>query len=278
MDIIKKLQETGTLFIDGGFGTEIYKLGVKGDPALANLQHPEKVIEVHQAYAKAGADIITANTFGAYSHKYDNFDEMIKAAIECAIKGSGGKAVALDIGPTGLQLEPYGDSEAEEVAKIFANSILAAKGTGVSLIIIETMMDLNEMELALCQAKTLELPIFATMTFNTNGRTMYGASILDMVELLEKHNVDAVGINCSEGPEGFLQFVPKLQEATKLPIVIQPNAGLPKMVDGKPTYDLPPAEYAAFMSQMHKQGATILGGCCGTTPAHIAQMVKACSL
>jgi len=272
---MKKLRERGTLFIDGGFGTEIHKLGFVGDPALANLHNPEKVTEVHRAYIAAGADIITANTFGAYRHKYDNYAEMVKAAVACAAI-SENVTVALDLGPTGLQLEPYGDTTAQEVSAIFASTIHAAVGTSIGLIIVETMMDINELELAVCEAQLTGLPVFATMTFNANGRTMYGASILDMVELLERHEVDAIGINCSEGPQGFAEFVLQLLAATKLPIIIQPNAGLPQMVDDKPTYNMPPTEYAALMADMHKQGVAILGGCCGTTPAHISEMVKAC--
>lgn len=273
-NIMKKLKNGEVLFIDGGFGTEIHKLGFAGDPALANLQNPEAVTEVHRQYAVAGADIVTANTFGAYSHKYNNYAEMVKAAVACARDGSQGAAVALDLGPTGLQLEPYGDATVEEVGSIFAATIAAAEKS-VDLIIVETMMDINELEIAVCKAKTTGLPVFATMTFNPNGRTMYGASIADMVELLERLEVDALGINCSEGPEGFAVFVPQLLAATKLPVAIQPNAGLPIMVDGKPTYNLPPAEYATFMADMQKQGVAILGGCCGTTPAHIAAMKKA---
>lgn len=273
MNILNAIKER-IVFIDGGTGTELQKQGLTFDPVLANLSHPQIVQDLHKAYANAGADIITANTFGAYSHKYDNFTEIIDAAFTNAKAASKTNWVALDMGPTGLLLEPYGDIPEEEVAAIFAQTITCGVKNGADLILIETMMDLNELEIAITEAKKTNLPVFATMSFNANGRTMYGTTIQNMVETLTKLNVDALGMNCGEGLDPYTTLIPALLNATTLPVILQPNAGLPEVVDGVATYNISPQAYANFMTKMTALGVKILGGCCGTEPAHIAEMVS----
>jgi len=277
MDILNAIKNR-KLFIDGGTGTEFHKQGLTGDPVTVNLSHPQAVIDLHRAYLDAGTDIITANTFGAYSHKHTNFAEIIAAAIKnakIAVQGNG-TWIALDMGPTGLMLEPYGDVSAEEAAAIFAQTIQEGVKNGINLILIETMMDLGELEVAVTEAKKTGLPVFATMSFNANGRTMYGASINDMVALLERLQADALGMNCGEGLDAYAGLLDELLEATCLPVIFQPNAGLPEVVNGAPQYNVQPTEYANFMVSMASKGVVILGGCCGTEPAHIAAMVRKC--
>jgi len=265
--------------LDGGTGTEFLKMGITCDPVLANLSHPQAVEDLHLAYLQAGADVITANTFGAYSHKHKNFTEIIDAAMahtRAAVKKAGHGMVALDMGPTGLTLEPYGDATREEIATIFAATVEHG-AQQADLILIETHTDLQELELAVTAALKPGLPVWATMSFDTRGRTMFGASVGEMVELLETLGVAALGLNCGQGLD-YAYIIEETLSLATVPIIFQPNAGLPKVVDGAVTYSVLPDEYGAFMAAMAGKGVTILGGCCGTTPAHIAAMKAACHL
>ncbi|MCL1786822.1 MAG: homocysteine S-methyltransferase family protein [Defluviitaleaceae bacterium] len=267
--------------LDGGTGTEFHKQNLTADPVTLNLSHPQAVTDLHRAYLDAGANILTANTFGAYSHKHQNFADIIAAAFNNAKTAKADKAdqavkIALDMGPTGLMLEPYGDVTAQEAAAIFAQTIAEGVKNGADLILIETMMDPSELEIAVTEAKKTGLPVYATMSFNPTGRTMYGADIPAMVSLLDGLGVDALGMNCGEGLDAYGPLVEELLQTTKLPVIFQPNAGLPQVVDGVPQYNVAPAQYAAFMTGLAAKGVSFLGGCCGTTPAHIAAMVKGC--
>ena len=259
------------LLFDGAMGTQLQKRGLTQDPVLLNLTHAKQVTEVHRAYLEAGADIIIANTFGAYKHKHDNFKDIIHAALtnaRAAMQGTHDKWLALDLGPTGLMLEPYGDATPEECADIYSATIDTGVSQGVDLILIETMMDLTELEIAVTSAKATGLPVFATMTFDKNGRTMMGASIKDMVSLLEGLGADAIGMNCGFGPDIYANLAKELRLATSLPTIIQPNAGLPTTApDGSSGYDLTVSDFVKIVSQID---ANIIGGCCGTSPEHIA--------
>ena len=255
-----------TIFFDGAMGTELHKRGFTQDPAILNLTHPEDIIDIHRAYLEAGADIITANTFGCYSHKYEKSTEMVQAAIshgKKALESYPNKKLALNIGPTGLILEPYGDTTEEECSQIF--EALISEGKTCNLILIETMMDLTELRLAVTAAKKTNLPVYATMSFEKNGRTMMGASIQDMVDLLESLDVNALGFNCGFGPDIYSQLLPI---NTKLPVILQPNAGLPQIdkPGSLPYYNLSPEGFANTMANINVQ---FKGGCCGTSPAHI---------
>jgi len=271
------------LILDGGMGTELYKRGIVGDTELANLSAGDSVFEIHKSYVEAGADIITANTFGAYSHKHSNFAELIKVAISNAKKAcetcKTGRDVwvALDMGPTGLVLEPYGEASTDECYAIFESAAQTGKEAGADLIIVETMMDLNELEIAVKAAKTTGLPIFSSMSFTEKGKTMYGASVKDMATTLERLGVDAIGMNCGFGPEPYATLVKELIGITNLPVLLQPNAGIPIAGVTGLQYDFSPELFAKLMLQMSDSGVRILGGCCGTEPAHIAlvaQLVK----
>jgi len=280
----------GRTFFDGAMGTELQKRGLSQDPAILNLSHGDAIIDIHHEYLLAGADIITANTFGAYSHKYDNYADMITAAMahgrEAISQYNAGshcgkdKWLALDLGPTGLMLEPYGDTTHDECYKIFEEAIAVGINYGADLILIETMMDPAELELAVTAAKKTGLPVFATMSFDKNGRTMMGTSLSDMAELLARHKVDAIGMNCGFGPDIYVQLTKELAEIATVPIIVQPNAGmpLPDMPDPArpgeflpPSYSLSAEEFAVTTASIN---AEILGGCCGTSPAHIAALIQ----
>ena len=266
------------LFFDGGMGTELYKRGFEGDTALANLNAPDAVTEIHRAYIQAGANILTANTFGAYKHKHDNSAEIIKAALDIAKKAREGQSVyiAMDLGSTGMMLEPYGDVSIEECREVFSEAAKAGAENGADLILIETIMDINELEAAVEAAAETGLPIMATMSFTESGRTMYGASIPDMADALNHPNVIAIGMNCGFGPKAYMPLIESLLENTDKPIILQPNAGLPVVnSEGVPEYDLSPEDFAKLMTAAAEKGARLLGGCCGTSPAHIAAMVNA---
>jgi len=260
------------IIFDGAMGTQLQALGLKEDPVLLNLSHGEEIVNIHKQYLEAGADIITSNTFGAYTHKYENAAEIIKSAISHARKALEeyhGCLLALDLGPTGLMLEPYGDTTHEEISEIFKEAIKTGIESKVDLILIETMMDPDELRLAVEAAKPANLPIIATMSFNENGRTMMGTSIQDMVFQLESLEVAAIGMNCGFGPDTYAKLLPNLKSS--LPIILQPNAGLPVVEDGTVRYNLSPEDFAKAVTQTNVK---IIGGCCGTTPAHIAALVR----
>ena len=263
--------------LDGAMGTELIKTGIKGETSVVNITNPEVITKIHLSYAKAGATIITANTFGAYKHKFENANEQIKAALSCAnkIKEVYNIEVALDIGATGLLLEPYGDTTEEECLDIFTSACETGAANDADLIIIETMMDINEMSLALQAATKTGLPIIATMSFNENGKTMYGVSLEDMAEELTHPNIISIGMNCGFGPDIYLTLVENLKSLTNKPLTIQPNAGIPIInSNGETEYPLSPDEFAKTMYEAYKKEVKYLGGCCGTTPEHIKALTQ----
>lgn len=280
--MIRKLLREKRLFCDGGMGSVLQSLGLKGGeaPEIWNITNPQKITEVHKAYLDAGADIITANTFGINMEKYENFSELLKAGIDCAkaaAKGKSGKFVALDIGPTGRMLEPLGDLEFEKAVEIFAENIKAGVKYGADLVLIETMNDSLETKAAIVAAKeNCNLPIFVTNVYDENGNLMTGADALAMVSMLEGLRVDAIGINCSLGPDKMLPVVRKLCEYSSLPVIVNPNAGLPSISGGKTVYSYDSERFSDLMVKIADCGAAVLGGCCGTTPEHIEKTVKKC--
>lgn len=243
-------------------------------PEKLNINEPERVFAVHKGYADAGADFITANTFGANSLKYDNVPELVKAAVELAKKA--GKKVALDIGPTGKLLKPMGDLDFERAVELFSEVIEAGKD-GADVVIIETMSDSYELKAAVLAAKEhCDLPVIASMIFDENGRLLTGGDMRSACAMLEGLGADAVGINCGLGPKQMIELVKEMRENTSLPILVMPNAGLPESVDGKTVYNVSPQEFAEDMLTIAKQGVSYLGGCCGTTPEHIRAMIELC--
>lgn len=263
-------------FFDGSMGTMLQGMGLGAGelPELLNITDSEKVLSVHRAYAAAGSEYITTNTFGANRLKIENPAEVIKAGVRLA--KSTGKKVALDIGPTGKLLKPMGELDFEEAIDIFAEMINAGKD-GSDVVLIETMSDTYEIKAAVLAAKeNCDLPVFVTMIYDEKGRLLTGADVQTAVTMLEGLGVDAIGFNCGLGPAETLPLVEEIRKYTSLPIIVQPNAGLPESVNGHTVYNVSPDDFAAQMKKAAEIGVSYLGGCCGTTPEHIEKMIEAC--
>lgn len=260
-------------FFDGGMGSML-NLKAGELPEKLNITEPERVFAVHEAYAKAGAEFITANTFGANALKYDNVDEIVKAGVNLAKKA--GKRVALDLGPTGKLLKPMGELDFEKAVELFAQVVNAGKD-GADVIIIETMSDTYELKAAVLAAKeNSNLPVIASMIFDDKGRLLTGADVKTACTMLEGLGADVIGINCGLGPKQMIPILKEMRECTPLPIIVMPNAGLPESVNGKTVYNVSPEEFAEDMREIAKIGVSYLGGCCGTTPEHISKMIELC--
>jgi 5-methyltetrahydrofolate--homocysteine methyltransferase len=260
------------LVLDGGMGTMLQARGLQlgGVPELWNLQRPDDITAIHRAYVEAGADVVYSNTFGANRLKMERTGHTVQELIPAAIKNaraSGARYVALDIGPIGHMLEPTGTLSFEEAFDIFREEIEAGKDADI--IVFETMSDLLEVRAGLLAAREFGggKPVFVTMSFEENGRTFTGCSISSMALTLEGLGADAIGVNCSLGPEELAPIVEELCRWTTLPVIVKPNAGLPDPVTN--TYNFTPEKFGKCMKDFVKMGAVILGGCCGTTPDHI---------
>lgn len=272
------------LFFDGGMGTLLQEQGLQAGelPETWNLKNPESIIQIHKAYLAAGADIILANTFGANRFKYgEDLEKIVTAGVANAKKAvaeSGKKAyVALDIGSTGKLLKPMGTLDFEEAVGVFAEIIRAGEKAGADLILIETMSDTYELKAAVLAAKeNSALPIMATVIFDESKKMLTGASPQVVVSLLEGLGVDALGINCGLGPKQMKEIVKELLKYASIPVIVNPNAGLPRSENGKTVFDVGAEEFAQDMEEIVTMGAWFAGGCCGTTPAHIQAMVEKC--
>lgn len=265
--------------LDGGFGTMVQAAGLPPgkDPTDWNVENPAAVAAVHRAYAQAGSQVVMANTFGANRLKYHGvhpLDELTTAAIRLA-RESGAEKVALDIGPSGRLLKPSGDLDFEEAYAAFAEQVHLGAAAGADLVIIETMGDTRELKSAVLAAKeNAALPIWATVALGEDGKLLTGASAECVAELLEGLGVDAYGFNCGLGPDRMLPFVERLAKVSTRPIIVKPNAGMPQIVDGKTVFTVGPDEFAAHVRHLVDAGARIIGGCCGTTPAHMAAIAS----
>lgn len=275
------------LLFDGAMGTQLQARGLGAGelPEVWNLTHKETIQEIHSAYAEAGCDILKTNTFGANALKFEGtaytVSEIVKAAVENA-KAAVERAaremfIALDLGPTGKLLKPYGELEFGKAYELYKEQILAAK-ENVDLILIETMGDLYEIKAAVLAAKeNSDLPVVVTMIFDEKGKLLTGADIETALFTLEGLGLDMIGFNCGLGPVQMLPFVRKLGEIGSTPIAVNPNAGLPECIDGVTSYNVSPAEFADALSEIaHCDGVWAVGGCCGTTPAHLDAAVRAC--
>ncbi|RXM58280.1 homocysteine methyltransferase [Clostridium tetani] len=280
---IKDILGKEILIFDGAMGTMLQKYGLAvGEiPEILNIKEREKIIEIHKKYIEAGANIITINTFGANDKKLLNtgysVEDIIEAAVENAKIASKEKniAIALDIGPIGELIEPMGTLSFEEAYNIFQKQVLQGVKRGVDLILIETMSDLYETKAAILAAKeNSNLPIFCTMTFEEDGRTFTGCSIPSMVTVLQGLGVDALGVNCSLGPLELESIVKEMLKYSQIPVMVQPNAGLPKVIDGKTLYKITPEEFLQAQKRMVDNGVAIVGGCCGTDNNFIKLIAK----
>nr|WP_315118574.1 homocysteine S-methyltransferase family protein [uncultured Clostridium sp.] len=280
---IKELLGEKILIFDGAMGTMLQKHDLKrGEiPEILNIEKKDVIISIHEKYICAGADIITTNTFGCNEKKLKDVkysvEEIIKAAVDNGIKAIGDSDVllALDIGPIGELLEPMGTLTFEEAYNIFKNQIIAGVKYGVDLIIIETMSDLYEAKAAILAAKeNSNLPVFCTMTFEKDRRTFTGCTIPSMVMTLEGLGVDALGVNCSLGPVELKTIVEEILKYSNIPVMIQPNAGLPVVKDGKTLYKITPKEFCRAIESMVEKGVSVVGGCCGTDDTFIEELSK----
>ena len=282
MTIKEKINSSLTYF-DGGMGTLLQNAGLMpGElPESWNLTHPDIITGIHLDYLKAGANVLTANTFGANCLKFRNLDEIIGAAIRNARRAielfeeSKDRFVAFDMGPLGKMLAPLGELEFEKAVEIFAQSVKLAEKHNADLILIETMNDLYETKAAVLAAKeNSSLPVFVTNAYDENGRLMTGADPEAVMATLEGLGVDALGINCSLGPRQMKEIAKEYVRLSSLPIIVNPNAGMPKSVDGKTVFDVDADEFSDIMTEIVSMGVQAVGGCCGTTPEYIKKTVE----
>lgn len=262
------------VLFDGGMGTMLQK-GVLKDgelPELLNITNPDAILFVHKMYVDAGCDVVTTNTFGANRRKLktsEKVNEVITKGVTTA-KKSGAKYVALDIGPLGTMLKPYGDMDFNKAYDLFKEQVLAGKNAGADLVVIETMSDLKEAKAALLAVKeNSDLPCVVTMSFESDGRTFLGTTPEIAAVTFSSMGADMVGINCSLGPKEIIDFVSRMLTVSRVPVIVQPNAGLPSIVDGNTVYNISPDEFALHVKTMLEMGVKAVGGCCGTTPEHI---------
>ena len=274
MNVLEYIKDN-ILLLDGAMGTVLQNSGISPGkyPEAMNINHPDVVASVHDAYFSAGSKLVLTNTFGASCHKMsgceDTPQQVISAGVKLAkeVRSKYDGFVALDIGPLGQLLEPMGTLTFEEAYEDFAMQVKAGVAAGADLVFIETMTDLYEVKAAVLAVKeNCDLPVFATMSFEENMHTFAGTSLSSMAITLDALGVDALGINCSLGPVEMLPMAVELKKWTNKPLIIKPNAGLPCLVNDKTVYNISNEEFASAMDEIMSCGVNIVGGCCGTNP------------
>ena len=284
MSILERLGKE-ILFFDGAMGTALQAVwdskGRSGE--FLNIEQPEIIKKIHTDYLNAGCDIVTTNTFGANPFKADSgyeLEEICAAAVKIAKEAAAefeNKYVAFDIGPSGKLLEPLGDLSFDDCYDGFKKVAVYAEKYGADFILIETMSDTLEAKAAVLATKeNTNLPVFCTMTFDETAKTLTGADVRIMAAILEGIGADCIGINCGLGPDYIAPMMKELLKTANIPCMVQSNAGLPEIINGDTVYNVTPGDFARQCAEMAKDGVSIIGGCCGTTPAHIAAMVTAC--
>ncbi len=274
------------LFFDGALGTRLQTFGLApGEcPEVKSVTSPELIYRIHREYLASGADIVLTNTFGANrlklncEHSVEDVIQRSVAIAKRAVADSGRDAyVALDIGPTGKLLKPYGELEFEEAYDVFAQMVKAGVASGADMVSIETMTDIYEIKAAMLAVKeNCELPLTVTVSFDSSGKLLTGADVAVTATVIESLGADAIGINCGSSPAQSFELLKEMRRYTSLPAVFCPNAGLPEIRDGVPIYSISAEEFAVQMKQVAEWGAAMLGGCCGTTPEHIRRMTEMC--
>ena len=284
MGVLDYLKEN-IVYLDGGMGTLLQKRGLMpGElPERWNLTHADEIVEIQKSYFDAGSNIVCTNTFGANSLKFgeEELERIIRAAVDNARRaqkestGTQEKFIALDVGPIGKLLKPYGDFEFEDAVSVYAQTVRIGAACGVDLIFIETMNDSYDTKAALLAAKeNCDLPVFVSNAYGEDGKLMTGATPAAMVAMLEGMHADAIGANCSLGPKQLKGVVEEYLACASVPVLLKPNAGLPRSEDGKTVYDVLPEEFAADVTGFVESGVRVVGGCCGTTPDYIAATVQ----
>ena len=273
------------IFFDGGMGTILQEHGLKAGelPETWNLSHPDEIIALNRSYFEAGCDVVNTNTFGANALKYpDNLQEIVQAAVSHAktARQQAGREdayIALDIGPTGKLLQPMGDLPFERAVELFGETIRIGAAAGADLVLIETMSDSYEAKAAVLAAKeNCDLPVLVTLIFDEKGKLLTGGTVDSTVAMLEGLRVDALGVNCGLGPKQMHPIIERLTQVSSLPIIVNPNAGLPRSENGKTVFDIAPAEFSDLMEEIAGMGVQALGGCCGTTPEHLRLTIEKC--
>ena len=282
---IKEYIKDNILIFDGAMGTMLQRNGLQmgENPEIFGLKNPNILINIHKLYLEAGSNLVTTNTFGANELKLEKLgytvEEVLDNAISVAkeaikkVDKSKPRYVALDIGPIGEMLEPMGTLSFDRAYEIFKRQAIQGEKSGADLVIIETMMDLYEAKAAVLAVKeNTNLPIFCTMTFDEDGRSFTGCTPESMVATIEGLGVDALGVNCSLGPKQLLPIVQKIAKRTTTPVIVQANAGLPNIINGKAYYDVDEKEFYKGVVEFINAGARIIGGCCGTNPGFIREI------
>lgn len=281
----REFLKNNIVFLDGGMGTLLQEKGLKAGeyPERWNITHPHIISGIHKAYFDAGSNVVCTNTFGANSLKFDDkeLENIIMSAIynaKNAAKESSSnvpKFVALDIGPTGKLLKPLGDLDFEDAVSVFAKTVKLGAKYGADLVIIETMNDSYETKAALLAVKeNCDLPVIVSNAYGEDGKLMTGATPGAMVAMIEGMGADALGANCSLGPKQLRNVVLELTQNASIPVILKPNAGLPKAVEGKTVFDVKPKEFAEEVASLIKKGVRVAGGCCGTTPEYIKSLTS----
>lgn len=282
--MLKNRLKKDLLIFDGAMGTQLQLSGMKAGeiPEVYNIEHPEIIVDIHKRYLEAGADFITTNTFGCNPIKMKDsgycYCDLLKAAVRNAKEArdqvNKNAYVVLDIGPIGQLLEPLGYITFDEAYEIISSQVLMVKDE-VDAVLLETMTDLYEVKAGILAVKeNSDLPVFVTMTFESNQRTLTGSEPITFVNVVEGLGADALGVNCSLGPKELKPIIETILDNTSIPVIIQPNAGLPRLENGITCYDITSEEYALEMLDYMNNGVSIVGGCCGTTPDFIRELKK----
>ena len=285
MTVIEYLADN-LLFMDGGTGTLLQAAGMPAGVSSEQfgLDRPDVVTAIHKRYYDAGCNVVSTNTFGVNGLKYADGDikKMVENALACVAaardqsEGKQKKFIALDLGPLGKLLKPYGELDFEDAVAAFAKTVNAGKDKA-DLVFIETMNDAYETKAALLAAKeNCDLPVFVSNAYSEDGRLMSGADPAVMVAMLEGLGADAIGVNCSFGPKALAPIVEEYLARASVPVLLKPNAGLPRVENGKTVFDVTPDEFASDVAALIKKGVRIAGGCCGTTPEYLAALIAAC--
>ena len=299
MSILEVMKQK-RLYFDGGMGSLLQARGLQAGelPETWNILHPEILVEIHKEYLRAGANIINSNTFGANSLKFNKetgytVEKIVTAAMKNAKQAIvelkldeqttgiadfeeryNSRFVALDMGPTGKLLKPLGDLEFEAAYKLYKEVVLVGAREGADLVLVETMSDSYETKAAVLAAKeNCDLPVFVTLVFDEKGKLLTGGNVEAVVAMLEGLGVDALGINCGLGPVQMGKIAKEILSVASVPVIVNPNAGLPRTENGQTVYDIDASQFAEYMKEIAEMGATIIGGCCGTTPEHIEKTV-----
>lgn len=284
MDWLHEVSTGKLLVSDGAMGTMLQSLGLEAGhcPELWNLTHPQKVQEVHRAYLEAGANLLTTNTFGGNrirlaAHGLDGrLSEINRRAVELALEVAGNTAAVMaSVGPTGMLLEPLGDLSEEQAFEVFSEQISALQQGGADTVILETFMALEEIVIALRAAKAHGMRVIASMSFGTGERTMMGVTPEQAATTLVEEGALVVGANCSTGAQEMVPVIRRMRSVVSAPLIAQPNAGMPVLVEGKAVYTQKPEEMAEFVAQFVEAGANMIGSCCGSTPEFTRAIAEA---